>query len=110
MELFSRCPTCKGIDTRAVPNPAPNPTPAMACSGCGAFFTVDETAVRPDGFTAAVHAVNRALSADQLLWIDTPDNAAAKAWGGPREAAYLAAEVATDAVFRTLEQRAQASP
>ncbi len=105
-DLFSRCPVCKGIDTQ----PDPTNPRAMFCPTCETIFAVDESAVKPDGYADAVRAVNRALFDENLIWIDTGDSPIAKAWGGPREAMGLAAEVATDAVFRVLQQRAQAAP
>lgn len=96
--LFARCPTCNGIDTQ----PSPTGEPILFCPVCEALFPVDESAVKPDGFADAVRAVAQALFDDNLLWITVADNPAARAWGGPRDARHLAAEVATAAVFRVL--------
>lgn len=96
--LFARCPVCNGVDAQ------PDPTGAMAmfCPVCEELFPVDESAVKPDGFADAVRAVDRALFEENLIWITTADNPAAKAWGGPTDARRLAAEVATETVFQTL--------
>lgn len=97
-DLFARCPTCNGIDAQ------PDPTRAMAlyCPVCDDLFDVDESAIKPDGFAEAVRAVDQALFYDNLVWITTPNNPAAKAWGGPTDARHLAAEVAVEAAAAVL--------
>jgi hypothetical protein len=96
--LFALCPVCGGIDSQ----PDPTGVRTLYCPVCETIFPVDESAVKPDWYPETVRAVDRALFDDNLIWINTPDNPLAKAWGGPTKARHLAAVVAVDAVLRTM--------